>query len=103
MILDRQPLNLNELQGILKEIPDNEKKEQMELYLKKFLKTKSTQAKKIKEDLDALDLLKIKNEHIVKIIDLLPEDTSDLNKIYTDVSLTEDETNKILEVVKNAK
>tara|TARA_Y100000310_G_C20607062_1_gene776067 strand:+ start:98 stop:409 length:312 start_codon:yes stop_codon:yes gene_type:complete len=103
MILDRKPLNLNEVQEILKDIPDNENKEQMEVYLKKFLKTKSTQAKKIKEALEGMDLMKIKNEHIGKIIDLLPEDASDINKIFTDVSLTEDETNKILEVVKNAK
>ena len=48
-------------------------------------------------------LLKIKNEHIVKIIDLMPEDASDLNKIFTDVSLTEDETKKILEAVKQFK
>ena len=103
MILDRQPLNLNEVQEILKDIPDNEKKEQMEIYLKKFLKTKPTQAKKIKQDLEALDLLKLKNEHVVKIIDLLPADASDLNKIFTDVSLSEDETNKILEIIKNSK
>jgi len=103
MILDRQPLNLNEVQEILKDIPENEKKEQMEIYLKKFLKTKPAQAKKIKQDLASLDLLKLKNEHIVKIIDLLPNDASDLNKIFTDVSLSEDETNKILEVIKNSK
>ncbi len=103
MILDRQPLNLNEVKEIFEDISDNEKKEQMRPYLKKFLKTKSAQAKKIKQDLKDLDLLKIKNEHITKVIDLLPEDASDLNKIFIDVSLNEDETNKILEVVKNSK
>ncbi len=100
MILDRKPLHLNEVQEILKDIPENEKKDQIEVYLKKFLKTKPEKAKKIKEELDKLDLLKIKNEHIIKIVDLMPEDASDLNKIFIDVSLTEDETNKILDVVK---
>lgn len=102
MILDRQPLSLNEVGEILKKIPNSEKKIQMELYLKKFLKTKSGRAKKLKEELEKLDLMKIKKEHVVKIIDLLPLDSSDLNKIFTDVSLTEDETNKILETVKNS-
>jgi len=100
MILDRKPLNLNEVQEILKDIPENDKRTQIEVYLKKFLKTKQEKSRKIKEELEKLDLLKIKNEHIVKIIDLMPEDASDLNKIFTDVSLTEDETNKILDVVK---
>jgi len=103
MILDRKPLDLVEVKELLENIPDNDKKTQMETYLKKFSKTKPTQAKKIKEELEELDLLKIKKEHTVKIIDLLPADASDLNKIFTDVSLTEDETNKILEIVKNSK
>src|SRR3989344_995623 len=103
MILERTPLNMNEVQEILKNIPDSEKKEQMDNFLKKFLNTKKEQAKKIKEGIEKLDLLKIKTEHIVKIVDMLPEDASDINKIFADVSLNEDETNKILEVVKNNK
>jgi len=101
MILERTPLNMNEVDEIIKDIPDSDKKEEMKAYLKKFSKTKSTQARKIKEALEKLDLLKIKREHVVKIIDLLPTDASDLNKIFVDVSLNEDETNKILEIVKN--
>lgn len=103
MILDRTPLNMNEVQEILKEIPDGDKKEEMGVYLKKFVKATPKQAKKIKEDLEKLDLLKIKREHIVKIVDLLPEDASDINKIFSDISLNEDEINKILEIVKNSK
>ena len=103
MILDRTPLNMNEVQDILKDIPDSEKKQEMELFLKKFLKAKGTQAKKIKEELENLDSIKIKREHMVKIVDLLPEDATDLNKIFIDVSLNEDENNKILDLVKSAK
>lgn len=100
MIIDRTPLNMNEVEDIVKDLPESQKKEDMDQFLKKFLKTKPSQAKKIKEDLEKLDMLKIKREHLVKIVDLLPSDASDLNKIFTDVSLNEDETNKILEVVK---
>ncbi len=103
MILDRTPLNLNEVEKITKEIPESPKKEEIETFLKKFNKTKSEQAKKIKEELEKLDLLKVKREHIVKVIDLLPADASDLNKIFADISLNEDETNKILEIIKNSK
>jgi len=100
MILDRTPLNLNEVREILKNLDDSDKKEEMEGYLKKFSKTKPEKAKKIKEDLEKLDLLKMKREHLVKVVDLIPENASDLNKIFTDVSLNEEETNKILDVVK---
>ena len=103
MIYDRTPLNLDEIQKMLENIPDSDRKEEVKIYLKKFLKAKAGQAEKIKQGLEEMDLLKLKREHIVKISDLLPEDASDLNKIFTDVSLNEEETNKILELVKSAK
>lgn len=103
MILDRTPLSMNEVETILKKLPDSEKKEETSLFLKKFSKTKSEQTKKIRDELEKLDLLKLKREHIVKILDLLPSDASDLHKIFIDISLNEDETNKILDVIKGAK
>lgn len=103
MILERTPLTFNEVEEILKDISDSPKKEEIDVYLKKFLKTDSKRAEKIKAELERVDLLKVKREHIIKIVDLLPEDASDLNKIFVDVSLNEDETNKILEIVKNSK
>jgi len=103
MILDRVPLNMNQVSEIVEGLPKSEKTEEMDIFLKKFLKTKPEQAEKIKEELEKLDLLKLKREHLVKIVDLLPEDASDVNKIFVDVSLNEDETNKILEIIKNSK
>ena len=94
---------MNEAEEILKDIPAGEKKEEAETFLKKFVKAKPAQAKKIKEELEKADMLKLKREHIVKIVDMLPEDASDINKIFVDISLNEDETNKILEIVKKSK
>jgi DNA-directed RNA polymerase subunit F len=103
MIIERTPKTLSEVQELLKGVPESDKKEEIKIFLKKFLKAKPEQAKKIKETLEKLDILKLKRENIVKIVDLLPEDASDLNKIFIDTSLNEDETNKILEIVKNNK
>ena len=72
MILERTPLNMNEVELINKDLVESDKKQEIELFLKKFLKTKNDKAKKIKEELEKLDLLKIKREHIVKIVDFLP-------------------------------
>ena len=57
----------------------------------------------MRKNLEALKILKLKPEHVVKIIDLLPQDAVDLNKIFTDMSLDKDETEKVLEVVKKHK
>ncbi len=68
-------------------------------FIKKFVKLKPEDAKKIREKLNALGLIKLKSEHIAKIIDVMPEDQENLNKIFADVSLDEDETKQILDVL----
>jgi len=72
-------------------------------FMKKFAKIKKNDAEKMREEIEKLDNIKIKQEHIVKIIDILPEDEQDLAKIFTETSLDENETNKILEIAKKFK
>jgi len=72
-------------------------------FIKKFVELKPKEAKEMREKLEDLNLLKVKPGHVAKIIDLMPEDAIDLNKILTDVSLDEDETKKILDIVKEYK
>lgn len=103
MIKSSQPLSMPEVKKLLGGIEDNERKKQLEIFIKKFSKMQIKKAADLKKELDALNLIKLKPEHIVNIIDILPEDTSDLNKIFVDVSLDEDETNKVFEIVKKYK
>lgn len=103
MIKNIQPLNMSEVKGILGDLEDSEKKTQLDGFIKKFSKISKEKAEKLKKELTDLGLLKVKQEHIVKIIDIMPEEPSDLNKIFVDISLDEDETNKILEVIKKHK
>jgi|SRR3989344_5890535 len=100
MIKKMQPLDMSEAKKILGSLEETEKIKQVDVFIKKFLKIKIEKANKLKEELKNLELLKLKEEDIVKIIDLMPEDVLDLNKIFVDVALNEDETNKILETVK---
>jgi DNA-directed RNA polymerase subunit F len=60
-------------------------------------------ALEMKEELRTLDLIKLKEAHIVKIIDFMPTDASELNKVLIEVSLDQDEVTKILDVVKKFK
>ena len=68
-------------------------------FIKKFTKMKPKEAKELRKKLEDLDLMKLRTEHIVKIIDILPKTSEEINKIV-DVSLDEDETKKILETIK---
>lgn len=72
-------------------------------FIKKFIKLKSKDAQSLRKKIEDLDFIKVRSEHIVKIIDFLPENTEELQKIFVDISLNEDETNKILDKVKEFK
>lgn len=91
------PLSLSEVTELS---GDSEKEKELKKFIKGFVKLKPEKAKELREDLRNLGLLKLKEEHMVKIVDFLPEDASDVNKIISDISLDQDEINKILEIVK---
>ena len=98
MIKNQTPLSMPEVEVLLKETKTENK--ELELFIKKFVKINAKDAEKLKEELRGMRSIRIKEEHIAKIVDFLPEDSTDLNKIFIDVSLDEDEKNKILEFVK---
>ena len=72
-------------------------------FVNNFTKLEAEQAKELREKLVALDMIKLNDKHISKIIDLLPADKEDLAKISSDVHMDEKETNDILQTVKDYK
>jgi len=102
-IIKREPLSLSEIAELLgkKQEGESKKVEMMREYLGRFAKLKPEEAKKLKEDLKALGITKLNDEHIVKIVDILPADADDIRKIFfgSSVSLNQDEIQKVLEVV----
>ena len=97
MIKNTTPLNMAEILGYIKK--DSDSGVEIQKFIKKFVKLKPEKTKGMRKKLESLDLMKMKPEHIAKIIDLLPEDPENLNKIFNDVGLNEDETKKILETI----
>ncbi|MFH1290695.1 MAG: hypothetical protein ABIH92_04785 [Nanoarchaeota archaeon] len=95
MIHNKTPLTLAEVQDIVKPL---EERQEVKDYLKKFTKLSKDKALKLKEEIAALNNIRIKEEHLIKIVDFLPKDAEDVNKIFSDTGLTEEETNAILEI-----
>ena len=96
-ILNKTPLCLAEVKEHIKNL---EEKKTMEAYLKRFGSLTKDKADKLKEELIALNNPKMNAEYTVKIIDFLPKDAEDLNKIMVDANLSEEESKSILDVVK---
>jgi len=97
MIKDQKPLTYAE---VLDLVGEGEKAKKVKDFIKIFYKLKSADAKKLSEELAGLDLMKLKEESIVSIVNFLPQDAADLIKILPDVSLDQEEITKILDIVK---
>jgi len=100
-IKNSEPLSMAEVVEFVEK--ENEDESNVVGFIKKFNKINSKDAKELKEELGKLEIIKIKTDYIIKMIDLLPETSEELNKIFVDVSLDEDETKKILDTIKKYK
>lgn len=95
-----KPLTMAEVKEISEDVEEDKG---IKDFIKKFTKLDAKTAIEMREEIEKLGILKVKDGEIVKIVDLMPEDATDLNKIFTEVSLDEEEIKKILEVVKKYK
>lgn len=100
MIKNSEPLSMAESFEYIKK---DENEAEIVGFIKKFNKLKAKEAGELKQEIESLGMIKIKPEGTVKIIDLLPETVEELNKIFIDISLDEDETKKILDTIKKYK
>ena len=105
MIKNTKALNLAEIKEILEKYPqleENTAAAHTLVYIEKFVKMKFDRAEAIKDAIRGMNNEKLKEKHIAKIVDLMPEDAEDLRKIFVgeDFSLEMEEINSILEKVK---
>lgn len=97
MIKDNVIISMSEA---AKYLGKEEKHAELKGFIKKFIKLSPSDAEELRKDIQKLELMKVKPEHIAKIIDFVPEKGEDLNKIFNDINLEEDEITKILAAVK---
>ena len=88
MILNKKPLTLADVTEYVK---GKEVSEPLTNYLKEFGKISKDKSDKLKEEIVALKNPKIKEENIVKAIDFLPKDKEEINKIFLENGLTDEE------------
>ena len=98
VIMEEKPICMAEVSSI---VGTSEKSEKIKQWIKQFKILSPENCKKLKEELVSLKLLKLKESHLIKIIDFVPKETSELNKILSDLSLDREEVDKILAITKN--
>lgn len=101
MIKKLNPLSMSESFEYLDE--KNESEQEVAKFIKKFVKIKPKSAKELRTKIQSMNILKIREEHMSKIIDSLPEDEDSLNKIFTENFLETEESKKVLNLIKEFK
>lgn len=96
-------MTLYETEEIIKDLKETDKTKELKIFIKKFAEAEPKKAKKLKEDLLEMNIIKLKEKDIVKIVDIMPDNAVELNKVVPEAGLDSDETNKILETIKNNK
>ena len=71
-------------------------------YINTFTKIKAKDAEKLKKGIEELNIGRLKDRHIIKIIDLMTDDIESLKLILSgeDITLKQEDLNKLIEVVK---
>jgi DNA-directed RNA polymerase subunit F len=95
VIQEEKALTLAEVVSLVK---DTEKGEEVKKFIANFVTVDAEKAKEMREEIEGLNIIKLKDSYIVKIIDFLPKDAAELNKVLSEVSFDADEIAKIVNV-----
>ncbi len=104
--ISQTPITLAELKDEVEKIKQRDKEPsiritRMEDYLNAFVVISAKQAKELHTAISKLEINRLKEEHISKIVDLLPKTANELKLLMqgSAVSLTNDAVNKIVEAI----
>ena len=103
-IVEQKPIAMVELKIKLDQMKKdkgelNFRAERVYAYLLEFMTKKKTDG--IYQKLSALDIIKLRDRHIVKILDVMPEDAESVKILFSGetTSLKQEEIQKIVEIV----
>lgn len=105
-IIKEEPITMSELKEEIEKIKKRDKEpnlriQKTEEYLNLFVHLKPDKEKELKEKITKLDVPRLKEEHIAKIIDIIPNDIEDLKSLLQEYTITVSKENmqKIIEVI----
>lgn len=106
-VIEEKPLSLTDINMLIDELKKRDKElnfrsTKVKNYLESFSLIDYKKAKQIEEKLKSLNITRLKDKYIVKIIDIMPKDNDSLKTIFVNepIALKQEEIEKILEVIK---
>lgn len=105
-IIEEKAISMSELKAELSRIKKRDKElnfraNKTDDYVKQFATLDNKSSKELVEKIEALEIPRLKDQHIKKIVDILPEKQDDLKMILEayPITVTQDNQKKILEIV----
>ena len=105
-ILEKRPVSVSEVKNILKNIQKRDEElsfrgGKTQDYVNDVAQIPMTKAKELSKKIEELDVPRLKEQHIIKIIDTLPESPEHLKVILSgfNVTVTKENLKKITDVV----
>jgi DNA-directed RNA polymerase subunit F len=106
-IVEESPITLTELQDKLKKIEKRDgelsfRGNKTKEYLGTFVTTKPKEIQELRKKLEELNVPRLKDRHITKIIDIMPEDLDSMKILLSGEAITikEDDMKKIIAALK---
>lgn len=92
-ILEKEPLTLVEAKSVLRKVKKrdeelNYRAGKTEEYLNQVVKTTQKDAAELKKKIEALEVPRLKEEHITKIVDIVPRTVAELKVVLQGYTLT---------------
>ncbi len=105
-VIEEKPLSLSDVREILSAIEKRDKElnqfsNRVKEYLESFVAISSKRAEELRKKLQGLQLTRLKEEHIAKILDFLPKKTNDLKIVLQayPLSMPKKDQDEIVKVV----
>ena len=92
-VISQEPISMPELKAELARIKKRDEEvgfraEKTEEYLNVFVKISHTKAKELQAEIEKLNIPRLANEHIVKILDIMPASVDELKVVLQGYALT---------------
>lgn len=104
-IINETPLSLNDLKSELKAIKKrdeelNARAQKVEEYINTFSLLNQKEAKDLEKAINALDVPRLKDLHVKKIVDVLPKTVDELKSVLQGypISITNDNLKKVVDI-----
>ncbi|MBU4502093.1 MAG: hypothetical protein KKA79_05850 [Nanoarchaeota archaeon] len=109
-VLEETPISAVELKEKLNKVKKRDKELGKKAtktveYLNTFTNLKIKEAEDIKKKIINLNIPRLRDRHIVKVLDIMPKEIDSLKMLFSgeNITIKEEDLNKVLEVIKKIK